>query len=65
MYNSNIDVVFFVVLAFFWVVSFIAAFVIIRYAVRSNEIVSDLKAINEKQNSQIDLLLSLVHKNEI
>jgi len=61
MYGSGFDAVLLISIVLGWVVSLIIAFYIIRSAVRANEQIAILNSINEKQNAQIDLLISLVH----
>ncbi|PWY09684.1 YebO family protein [Citrobacter koseri] len=64
MYSYGIDSTFYVILAVFWLLGLIIAFFVIRYAVRANEQINLLKSISEKQNAQIDLLLSAIHKDD-
>lgn len=64
MYSYGFDAAFYVILVFLWIISLVITFFIIRYAVRANEQISILKAISEKQNTQIDLLLSAIHKDD-
>lgn len=64
MYSYGIDSTFYIILAVFWLLGLIVAFFVIRYAVRANEQISLLKSISEKQNAQIDLLLSAIHKED-
>lgn len=55
-----------------WIIVFLIArlidlaiwFALNRKSVRANEQVTILKEIAEKQNAQIDLLISLAHKKE-
>ncbi len=61
MYGSGLDAVILFFIVFGWAISLIITFYIIRGAVRANEQIEILKSINEKQNAQIDLLISLAH----
>lgn len=53
-----------IVLIICFILGLVISFFLIRASVRANEQVKILQEINEKQNAQIDLLISIAHKPE-
>lgn len=51
---------FYFLIALFSIISIIVLFFIIRYAVMSNEIINELKLINEKQDRQIKVISAIL-----
>ncbi|MFI8417690.1 hypothetical protein ACQKDS_14630 [Serratia sp. NPDC078593] len=51
---------FYFLIALFSVVSIVVLFFVIRYAVMSNEIIKELKLINEKQDKQIKITSAIL-----